>query len=227
MKSKKLQGSKIQSSTQKFLDIAEIKDDTVILKDGTLRGVLLVSSINFALKNEEEQKAIIGGYVQFLNSIDFPLQIVVQSRKLNLDDYLFRLEQLEKEQINELLRAQMADYLSFVREMVELGEIMTKRFYVVVPYNPIAEKKQKGFFSQVGKLLAPTAVIKLERKKFDIYKERLDKRVGYVNSGLASTGLRAVRLETQNLIELYYQNYNPDLASREKMPKVEKLQVES
>jgi len=121
MQSKKLAGSKPGPATQRFLDIAEIREDTVILKDGTLRAVLLVSSINFALKGEEEQEAIIAGYVGFLNALEFPLQIVIHSRKLNIEDYLIRLVEAEKTQTNELLKAQIADYRSFVGELITLG----------------------------------------------------------------------------------------------------------
>ncbi|MFN7088913.1 MAG: hypothetical protein ACK4NX_03830, partial [Candidatus Paceibacteria bacterium] len=108
---------------------------TVVMKDGTLRAVLLVSSINFALKSEEEQNAIIQAYIQFLNSIDHPLQIVVQSRKLDIDRYLDHLKELEKAHTNELLKMQMADYRQFVQELLEMAEIMTKRFYIVIPYD--------------------------------------------------------------------------------------------
>ena len=103
---------------QHYLDIAEIKEDVVILKDGTLRAVLAVSSLNFALKSENEQNALISAYAQFLNSLDYPLQIVIQSRKLNIDEYLLRLRRAEKNQSNGLLKIQITDYLSFIKELV-------------------------------------------------------------------------------------------------------------
>src|SRR3989338_2926156 len=140
MQSEKLKGSKPGAVTQQFLDIAEIKEDTVVLKDGTLRSVILVSSINFSLKSPDEQEAIIGAYVQFLNGLDFPMQIVVQSRKLNINDYLMRLEERERDQKNELLKIQTADYRSFVKELVQLGDIMSKHFYIVVPYSALSDK---------------------------------------------------------------------------------------
>ena len=214
------------ASTQRFLDIAEIKEDIVVLRDGSLRAVLLVSSVNFALKSEDEQNAIISGYISFLNSLTFPLQIVVQSRRLNLDTYLNNLEQKRKEQTNELLKVQMSDYMGFVRELIQIGEIMTKRFYVVVPFDFISYKKRQGFFSAVKRVVAPAGIIKLDHKRFIEYKDLLDKRVGYVAAGLGSTGLRAARLNTQNLIELYYESYNPPMATSEPLPEMEKLQVE-
>src|SRR3990167_1154544 len=109
-----------KASTQKYLDISEIKEDTVVMKDGTLRSVLLISSINFALKSESEQNAIIAAYVNFLNTLDFPLQIVIQSRKLNIDGYLEKLKKSEKEQTNELLRMQIHDYREYVEQLMEL-----------------------------------------------------------------------------------------------------------
>ena len=122
----KLAGKKITSSTQQYLDIAEFREDTVIMRDGTLRAVLLVASINFALKSEDEQNAIIAAYVGFLNNLDFPLQIVIQSRELNIDNYLSFLKQKEKEQTNELLKIQTAEYLQYVGELISLGKIMNK-----------------------------------------------------------------------------------------------------
>ena len=134
-------------SAQKHLFIAEIKQDTVILKDGTLRAVLMVSSLNFALKNEDEQTAIVSSYVGFLNSLDHPLQILIQSRELYIKPYLDDLAKHEHEQTNELLRTQIADYRSFVSELVELGQITSKQFYVVVPYDPLSNKK-RSFWSR-------------------------------------------------------------------------------
>ena len=128
MQSKKAKAKKHKRpSTQAHLPIAEIKEGVVIMKDGTLRKVLLTSSINFSLKSEDEQNALISSYVGFLNSIDFPLQILVQSRKLQMQPYLDKLIAIEREQKNELLRIQIADYRSFISELVDIGQIMTKR----------------------------------------------------------------------------------------------------
>lgn len=212
-------------STQKFLSIAEIKDDVVVLRDGSVRTVLLVSSINFALKGEDEQNAIIQAYVSFLNSISFPLQIVIQSRNLNIDNYLTKLANLEKEQTNELLRMQIADYRSFLGELLELGQIMTKKFYVVVPFSGVKKEKKK-FWEQLMDAFSPARTITLSRKNFEHYKEELMKRVDFVSSGLSSTGLSAVALDTQSLIELYYNTYNPEIAEAQKMADINQLRVE-
>ncbi|MEK7115885.1 MAG: hypothetical protein AAB879_00640, partial [Patescibacteria group bacterium] len=121
MQSKKLAGAKPGVPSQRFLDISEIREDVAVMKDGTLRAVLLVSSINFALKSMDEQNAIVQAYMQFLNAIDFPIQIVIQSRRMNIDTYLRRLSESERTQTNELLRRQIGDYRDYVRQLVELA----------------------------------------------------------------------------------------------------------
>ena len=197
----------------------------MILKDGTLRAVLMLSSVNFALKSEDEQNALISSYVSFLNSIDYPLQILVQSRKLQIQPYLDKLIKTEKEQENELLRVQTADYRAFVQELVEIGQIMTKRFYVIVPYDPLSNKK-KGFFSRVKEVLKPALTVRLKEERFQKRKEDLDMRVREVNAGLQNMGLEVIQLDSQALIELYYSTYNPDIAFAEQLQPVEELQLE-
>ena len=222
----KMAKSKVGVSTVSFLDIAEVREDCVIMRDGTLRGVLLCSSVNFALKSEDEQTATIQAYMQFLNSIDFPLQIVIQSRKLNIDGYLEKLKVIEKQQTNELLRVQIADYLDYIKELISLGEIMTKRFYLIAPYNPQSDKR-RNFFQRLLSILAAAGTVKLSRDEFERYAEALGKRMEFLISGLASTGLTAVRLDTQGLIELYYNSYNPELGEQQPLASLEKIQVEA
>lgn len=212
-------------STQHHLGIAEIKEDVVVMRDGTLRAVLLVSSINFALKSEDEQHAIVAAYVNFLNGIDFPLQIVIQSRRLNIEAYLDRLKQAEKAQANELLRLQIADYRQYVGELIELGEIMTKRFYLVVPYNPLSDQ-QKKFFKRLLELFRAATVTRLSQERFTKRRKELMQRVGHVVGSLGSIGLKSVMLDTQSLIELYYNTYNPGVSERQKLVDVAKVQVE-
>ena len=213
-------------ATQQYLEIAEIKEDTVVLKDGTMRAVLLCSSINFALKSEEEQEAIIAAYVSFLNALEYPIQILVQSRRLNVDDYLLRLVQAEKEQTNDLLRAQIADYRQFVGELVGLGQIMSKRFYLVVPYDPLTNSR-KGFFKMLGEALSPAVAIRLREERFQDQRKELLGRVDHIVSNLGSMSVTAVPLDTQSLIELYYTAYNPDVADSQKLADVGKLRVEN
>ncbi len=212
-------------AAQTYLPIAEIKDGTVVLKDGTLRSVLLVSSINFALKSDDEQNALISSYVGFLNSLDFPIQIVVQSRKLQIQPYLDNLFKIEKELDNELLKVQIADYRAFVKELVEIGQIMTKRFYVVIPYDPLSNKK-KGFVARFKEVMKPAITIRVKEERFQARKKDLDSRVRQVNSGLESMGLQVVALDTQSLIELYYTSYNPDIAFAQELQNIEDLRID-
>ena len=198
MRNKKLAGNKPNNSTQKYLDIAEIKDDMVVLNDGTVRGVLLVSSINFDLKSEDEQNAVVSGYVGFLNSLDYPIQIIVQSRPLNIDDYLEKLKSMEKEQTNKLLRMQTADYRKFISELITMEKIMTKKFYVVVPYMP-GRGKRKSFYERMIGTFSIAKTITMSQKRFDEYGKELDKNCHFISSNLSSLGLKIQRLDTQSL----------------------------
>lgn len=212
-------------STQQYLDIAEIKDNTVVMKDGTLRAVLLVSSINFALKSEDEQNAVIDSYIRFLNNLSFTLQIVIQSRELDIDNYLEYLKSKEKEQINKLLKVQTADYIDYIKELTSLGRIMNKRFYVIVPYDPLTDK-HKSFFSSITEALKPATIIKLKEKTFLKYQDLLDRRVESIASGLESMGVAVARLDTQSLIELYYKTYNPETSPNQNLVDLQKLRVD-
>jgi len=222
----KLASNKIKVSTQQFLDIAEIKDDCVILRDGTMRAVLLASSINFALKSEDEQNAVIEAYIRFLNNLSFSLQIVIQSRELNISSYLEYLSQKEKEQTNRLLKAQTGDYIGYIKELTSIGKIMNKRFYVVIPYSPLSDK-HKGFFSLLGESLKPATSIKLKEKSFLQYKDLLGRRVESVMNGLEAMGVKSTRLDTQSLIELYYNTYNPETSKNQGLVDVNKLRLEN
>ncbi|MDD4901367.1 MAG: hypothetical protein PHS62_04705 [Patescibacteria group bacterium] len=212
----KLVRNKITTSTQEYLDIAEFREDTVIMRDGTLRAILLVASINFSLKSEDEQNAIIAAYVGFLNNIDFPLQIIIQSRELNIDNYLGSLRQKAKEQTNELLKLQTGEYLQYITELISLGKIMNKRFYVVVSYNPLSDK-QKGFFSRLVDSLKPASLVKMKAEKFSKRRAELTRRMENVISALASIGINSMPLDTQSLIELFYNTYNPETSANEKL----------
>lgn len=212
-------------STQQYLDILEIKDDTVVMKDGTLRAVLGISSINFSLKSEDEQNAIISSYVSFLNNISTPIQIVVQSRDLNIDNYLENLKIKEKEQTNRLLKIQTAEYIEYIQELVSIGKIMSKKFFVIVPYSPLTDK-HKGFFAQLSESFKPAKVLRLREARFRKYKESLSRRVSSVAGALFSLGVDVKMLNTQELIELYYNTYNPETSKNQPLVDIDRLQVE-
>ncbi|MFH1233971.1 MAG: hypothetical protein V1649_05010 [Patescibacteria group bacterium] len=220
----KLAKNRINNSTQQYLDIAEIRDDTIIMRDGTLRTVIMASSINFALKSEDEQNAIVMAYVSFLNNLDFPLQIVIQSRELNIDNYINNLKQKEKEQTNELLKMQTAEYIQYINELISMGKIMNKRFYVTVLYNPMSDK-QKGFFSKLFELFRPVDLIKMKEEKFLQRRIELTRRADNTIGGLASMGINAVVLDTQSLIELFYNTYNPETSASQKLVDVGQLNI--
>ena len=214
-------------STQKYLDIAEIKNDCLVLKNGTLRAVLLASSVNFALKSEDEQKAVIQSYARFLNTLSFPLQIVIHSRPFNIDPYVNELDILKKNQTNELLRNQTIDYRDFIKELIDLGEIMSRRFYIVIHYNPAGDKKRGGgVLSKILDIVSAAVIVIIKREKFQGYREMLFKRVDNVISGLSSMGIKASPLDTQSLIELFYNIYNPSEAKNQKLIDLEKLRIE-
>ncbi|OIO07079.1 hypothetical protein COX68_02750 [Candidatus Falkowbacteria bacterium CG_4_10_14_0_2_um_filter_41_15] len=218
--------NKVAVSTQQYLDIAEIKDNTVIMRDGTLRAVLAVSSINFALKSEDEQNAVISSYVGFLNNINSMIQIVIQSRELNIASYLEYLHQREKEQTNKLLKIQTTEYIEYIKELISIGKIMNKRFYVIVPYSPISDQR-KGFFSSLSEAFRPATSLKLKESKFLKYKESLYRRVESVNSSLSSLGVDVHQLDTQELIELYYKTYNPETSKNQPLVDINKIRVEA
>jgi hypothetical protein len=217
--------SKVAVSTQQYLDIAEIKENTVVMRDGTLRAVLNVSSINFALKSEDEQNAVIASYVSFLNNIDSMIQIVIQSRELNIAGYLEYLAKKEKEQTNKLLKLQTGEYMNYIKELISIGKIMNKRFYVVVSYSAISDKR-KNFFASLAEAFKPATSLKLKDAKFVKYKESLDRRVDSISGSLSSLGVDVKQLSTQELIELYYNTYNPETAKNQPLVDVSKLQVE-
>ena len=196
-------------SVQEKIDIADIKDGVVILKDKTLRAVLMTSSVNFALKSTEEQDALTFHFQGFLNSLDFPIQILVTSRKFDITSYLEILDQKKKEQTSELLRIQTSEYIDFIRSLTDLANIITESFYVVVPLAPI-ESRETGILGKFKEIIGQKKTTSEEKQSFEELKTQLWQRVGYVSSGLENIGVRSSILNTNELIELYYRLYNPE-----------------
>ena len=153
------------------------------------------------------------------------MQIVIQSRELNIENYLNNLGQKEKEQTNELLKMQIKEYIGYIKELISLSKIMNKRFYVVVPYNPLSDKK-KGFFPRLTETFSPTSLIKMKEDNFTNLRQELQRRLDNVTSGLDSIGLNTIELDTQSLIELYYNTYNPVTSKNEKIAPVDQLRLE-
>lgn len=197
-------------STQGVLRFSEIRDSVVITKNGELRKILMTSSINFALKSEQEQNAIIFAYQNFLNSLEFPVQILMQSKKLDLGNYLGKLKDAGNSQTNELLRMQTLDYVDFIARLINIANIMDKKFYVVIPFIPPPKMQQQK-----------TTMITVA--EFEKYKVELNQRVQTVQSGLGSVGIRSAELNTQQIIELLYGIYNPQEATKQKITEATNL----
>lgn len=194
-------------ATQKFVPVKEIRNGVIILKEGGYRGILICSSINFGLKSADEQRAITVGFQNFLNTLDFPIQIVVNSRRMDLRPYLGLLEGKEAEQKTELMRIQLREYIEFVRSFTDQANIMTKSFYVVVSYVPhLTTASAVGFFKTTKTSTAKTAAADTS---FEEDRLQLEQRLNLVAGGLAGTGVRAVPLGTEEVIELLYRSFNP------------------
>lgn len=207
-------------STQQFIPIKEVKEGVVVMRNGSLRSVLLVSSVNFALKSEDEKNATISSYQNFLNSLNFPVQIYVKSRQLHLDAYTASLEKQLSLQTNELLKLQTSQYIDFITELLGYSNIMEKRFFLIVPFYPTGTEKVnvvKNLFS--GKEGVTTA-------DFPTQKQELMERVDHVINGLTGIGVRCAALNTEELIELYYSVYNPDISGSEKVTDIDSVEAD-
>lgn len=220
--------NKAGMSTQKYLKIKGIRDGVVELEDGSFRSIIMASSVNFALMSGEEQKAMIFGYQDFLNSLEFPIQILVQSRILNIDSYLAKLEEVERMQENELLRVQTAEYREYVGSLIEMSNITTNHYYVIVPYTGSKTGGSKdSTLDKVKEMINPAREAKVEITSYDKAIEELRLRVSRVSGGLHSMGIQAAQLNTQEVVELYYATYNPELSATEVLAELESLKIET
>jgi type IV secretory pathway VirB4 component len=205
------------NTTQTFVPIKDIRGNVVILKNGQLCMVLLASSINFALKSTDEQEAILLQFQNFLNTLDFSLQIFVKSRKLNVEPYLQQLSKLDKQQDNELMRTQLQEYIQFIRTFTHSVDVMSKEFFVVVPYSPSpigVVTNISGMFASNSRTTqfskSKSAGVDSEDQRFEEYRFQLEQRAALVAEGLARTGVRTIPLDKDDLVDLYYHVYNPD-----------------
>jgi len=200
--------SGIKNSLQEKMDIAEIKEDVVVLKDGSLRAVIATTAVNMDLKSEEEQQAIIHNFQQFLASFDFSFQVLISSRQFNINPYVSQLKKRIKLEENVLLKNQIKDYVDFIEELVGLSNIMSKMFYIVVPFYTI-ENKNQNFLQKVMSITNQKKDLRQKHETFETFKNQLFQRAEQINSSLSSMGLSGVLLQTEELIELYYNSYNP------------------
>ena len=222
--SKPSTSKKRKYSTLAFVEVAEIRDSVLVLREGQLRAVLAVSSANFALKSNQEQESIIGNFQGVLNSIDFPIQILVQSRKLDLNSYLQNLKNLEDKQTNDLLRAKMQEYSEYIRQMSAEQNIMDKNFFVIVGFEPITLKQ--GIFGRFLRALNPTKVIKQKQEEFVKNRKILMTRVDQISTRMGGLDLKIEMLRTEQLITLMYNSYNPDTLESIRLSDVSALDID-
>ncbi|MBT3704918.1 hypothetical protein HOG17_04015 [Candidatus Peregrinibacteria bacterium] len=217
------------AATQIHLKFGEIRDNILVLKNGGVRAVLKATSINFNLKSEEERNAITMSYQGFINSLEFPVQIMVRSKKLDIDNYIEKIKKMGEKQENKLLKDQTIEYADFVKKLVEYTDIMQKEFYVVIPYNPV-RARNVPLFQKFFQNLRPKdsyAEIKKRHKEFANLKKQLAQRLNIVESGLANCGIKTDQLTTEQIIELLYNTYNPQISRTEKVKNVSDFTIQT
>lgn len=220
-----------QNSTQNNLQIAEIRDGIVIMNDGSYRSVVMAKSINFDLMSPQEREGVEFGYQGFLNSLYFPVQIFIRSEKVDIRPYIEKLEKIRSEHDNMLLALLMDDYIDYIDQLASQTNIMEKHFYVVIPFFPVEEStkplaQSKSMFDGIFSLFNNTKThIVIDEKKLEDAKTELRNRVQAVLNGLMECNVQALPLDTQELIELYYDTYNPDTATRQQLKNFQDLQV--
>ena len=197
-------------TTQDFVPIKEIKQGVIILKDDSMRAIVMASSLNFALKSADEQQSIIMQFQNFLNSLDFSIQIFIQSKKLDIRPYIALLEERYKDQETELMKIQVREYVDFIKTFVESTNIMSKSFFVVIPYDPAIMTASKNPVSRFlpGKNKGNTEALNADQQ-FQEYRSQLEQRVAVVEQGLVRCGIRAAELGTEEVVELFYKLFNP------------------
>jgi type IV secretory pathway VirB4 component len=220
------------NSTQNTLQIAEIRDGIVIMNDGSFRAVVMCKAINFDLMSPQEREAVEFAYQGFLNSLDFPIQIFIRSEKVDIKPYLKKLDKIRASQDNMLLALLMEDYIAFLDAIAQQTNIMDKQFYVVISYpDPNQDirstfKQSVGFFTGLAGLFSPKAKaphIVIDEKVLEEAKTKMRDRVQAIMEGLQQCGVQSIPLDTQELIELYYNVYNPDTATHQHLVKFEDL----
>lgn len=204
-------------ATQEFVPIKEVRDGIIVLKDGSLRSIVLASSINFSLKSDDERQATLQEFQNFLNSLDFTVQIHIESRKLDIRPYIALLEQQEKVQMNDLMQIQVREYIGFIKNFTESTNIMSKNFFVVIPYTPpIIGAGKKGPGGVVASLIPnkTSNAVSLSDEVFEEYRTQLEQRTSVVEEGLVRCGVRIRELGTEAIVELFYKIFNPGEAEK-------------
>jgi hypothetical protein len=197
-------------ASQQFVPIKEVRDGVAVLEDGSYKTILMASSVNMSLKSPDEQQSVLVQFQNFLNSLDFSVQIYVQSRRYDVRPYIALLERREKEQINDLAKVQIREYISFIKTFTKQTNIMTKNFFIVVPYTPSLINTNSGLLSNIlGIKKGKEGKKHTKEEVFEINRSQLDQRAYIVQQGLARTGIRTTPLGTEELVELFYRIFNP------------------
>lgn len=199
-------------ATQDFVPIKEVRDGVVILKDGSLRMLLMASSINLALKSQDEQEAVISQFQNFLNSLEFTVQFFIESRDLDIRPYIALLEERYAAELDDLMKIQIREYISFIRDFTERSNIMSKNFFIVVPYDPSLIARGSGVSGVLSALLPAKKSVDVNTasdQQFEEYRTQLEQRVAVIEQGLIRTGVRVAPLGTEEVIELFYKLFNP------------------
>ena len=198
-------------ATQDFVPIKEVRNGVIILKDGSLRSVMMASSINLALKSAQEQEAVIAQFQGFLNSVEFPIQFFIESRKLDIRPYIALLEARLSQELDELMKLQIREYIAFIKDFTERANIMSKNFFIVVPYEPALVSRGGGAGGVLGSIFGVSNAGSgpMSDEVFEQYRSQLEQRVGLVEQGIVRTGVRVVPLGTEEIIELFYKLFNP------------------
>jgi len=196
-------------ATQEFVPIKEVRDGIIVLKNGELRAIILANSVNLSLKSEDEQKATIFQFQSFLNTLDFAIQISVQSRRLDIRPYLLLLEERIKVQSEPLLKLQTKEYIEFIRNFTDSVSIMTKSFFVVIPYTHTVFKSSSGILGGLFSRKNKAEVKVAKQEDFEEKRSQLEERVGVIQQGLARCGIKSAQLGTEEIVEVFYKVFNP------------------
>ena len=196
-------------ATQEFVPIKEVRDGIIVLKDGDLRAIVLANSINLSLKSDDEQRATILQFQNFLNTLDFSIQISVQSRRLDIRPYLLLLEERIKVQSEPLLKLQTKEYIGFIKDFTDSVSIMTKSFFVVVPYTHTVLKSDSGIFGSLFSRKSRSEAQALKQVDFEEKRSQLEERVAVIQQGLGACGINSAQLGTEEVVEVFYKVFNP------------------
>lgn len=216
--------AKPSESTQTFVEIEEVRNGVIYMKNGGLRKILIVNGINFDLKSDEEQKLILGSFQRFINTLDFSIQFFIHSRKVNMKPYLEKVKERERKENNELMKTQITEYIEFIKSFVEENPIITKSFFIVVPYSPKDASAKDAAGSFLGFFKKGKEKDEQKKKSLEDDLQQISYRENEVISGLNGIGLRAQSLDDEEITELFYNLYNPELTEKqgEEIPKIKR-----